>query len=131
MKAIVVKGPWATWIAERRKRIESRTWATLHRGPLLIVAGKAFDDAALFHDDVDDRPPSAFPRGVALCVVDVRHCRPMTKADEPLALCVAEPGRWAWVLGPARKIEPFPVRGQLGLFDVDDKLIRPVEVSAR
>lgn len=42
MKVISLRQPWATLVVVNRKRIETRSWATTYRGPLLIHAGKKF-----------------------------------------------------------------------------------------
>lgn len=39
MKALTLTQPWATLIAVGAKRIETRSWETLYRGPLAIHAG--------------------------------------------------------------------------------------------
>src|SRR5947207_1541600 len=41
MKAVSVHQPWAWAILSAGKTVENRTWATRHRGPLLIHAGRA------------------------------------------------------------------------------------------
>jgi len=105
MKAISLKQPWASWIAQGRKTIETRRWYTRHRGPLLICASK--------------QPKiNGLPTGKALCIVTVVDCRPMTKEDETAAICVLYPGAYAWLLADVKPIEPFPVKGSLGLYDV-------------
>lgn len=38
IKVITVWQPWATLIALRVKRLETRSWATKYRGPLAIVS---------------------------------------------------------------------------------------------
>lgn len=40
MKAIVIRQPWAEMILNGEKKIEYRTWATKHRGWILIVSEK-------------------------------------------------------------------------------------------
>lgn len=42
MKAITLTQPWATLVALKKKRIETRSWSTQHRGPLAIHAAKGF-----------------------------------------------------------------------------------------
>jgi hypothetical protein len=103
VKALSVKQPWANLIASGKKTIETRTWATEYRGDLLIVSS---------------RKPEIAPAGYAVAMVKVVDCRPMTERDEPAARCRKYEGAWAWVLGDVRRIEPFPVRGRLRLFDV-------------
>lgn len=39
MKALTIRQPWASLIALGVKTIETRSWATKHRGPVLIHAG--------------------------------------------------------------------------------------------
>lgn len=97
MKAISIRQPWASLIANGTKTIETRTWSTDHRGPLLICASK--------------------PDGRALCVVDVVDCRPMKRADSKAACCEPYDGAFAWVLRNVKLLEPFPVKGQLRLFE--------------
>jgi len=117
MKAISIKQPWASLIAAGVKTLELRAWPTDHRGPLLICSSR--------------RPViDGHRHGAALCVVDVVDCREMTRDDIPFA-CVQQfyPDHYAWVLRDVRLIEPFPVVGQLRLFDVRDGLIRPARVA--
>lgn len=106
MKAISLKQPWANLIAEGKKTIETRTWPTKYRGDILIVSSKS---------------PPIEPAGCAVAVVTIVDCRPMTKEDEEAACCALYPGAWAWVIENIRKVEkPFPVRGMLGIYEVDD-----------
>lgn len=103
MKALSVKQPWANLIASGTKTIETRLWPTDYRGPLLIVSSKA---------------PKIYPAGYALAVAELIDCRPMTASDEQAACCARYSGAFSWVMRDVRKIEIFPVRGRLGLYDV-------------
>lgn len=119
MKALSVKQPWAELIASGRKTIELRTWARGHRGELLIVSGLRFDARAAAVD-VDG------PRGVAVCVVelvDVRAAHPSDSEAAYFPVPADASGVFAWVLANPRRLMPRPVRGVLGLFNVD--LARP------
>lgn len=104
IKALSVKQPWANMIAGGEKTIETRRWATDHRGDLLIVSSKT---------------PNIAPAGYAVAIVRVVDCRPMNRSDEPQACCGIYEGAYAWVLADVRPIQPFPVRGQLGLYEVE------------
>lgn len=104
MKALSVKQPWANLITSGEKSIETRTWGTEYRGPLLIVSS---------------RTPRIAPAGYAVALVDVVECRPMMLSDEKGARCPVYDNAIAWLLRNIRAIEPFPVKGQLGVFDVD------------
>jgi len=104
MKALSIRQPWANMIASGKKTIETRTWRTNYRGPLLIVSS---------------RTPRIDPAGYALAVAELIDCRPMTREDEEKACYQIYPRAQAWVLTNIRRIDPFPVNGKLGLYDVD------------
>ena len=111
LKALSIKQPWANLIVSGEKTIETRVWATPYRGRVLLVSSKQ---------------PKIEPAGFALGVAELVECRPMTKRDEPAARCELYPKAVAWVLQNVKAIEPFPMKGQLGLFDVeisDDQLV--------
>jgi ASCH domain len=114
MKAVSIKQPWASLIALGVKTLEVRAWPTIHRGPMLICSSR--------------RPVIEGHRhGSALCTVNVIDCRPMTRSDIPFA-CVEKfyPKHFVWVLRDVNLIQPFSVVGQLRLFQIGDKLIRPL-----
>lgn len=104
MKAISIKEPWSGMIQDGRKTIETRTWKTKHRGPLLLCACKK---------------PASLISGLAFAVANLVECRDMMVEDEPLACCKFYPYANAWILEDIKLIKPFPVRGRLGIFNVD------------
>lgn len=105
MKAISIQQPWANMIASGEKTIETRTWSTEYRGEIVIVSSKK---------------PDIPPAGFALAVATLVECRPMSVLDEPAAQCRKTPKAVAWVLDNIRRIKkPFPVQGELGVFDLD------------
>ena len=106
MKALSIQQPWASMIASGIKTIETRVWSTEYRGPLLICATKK--------PEVD-----GLPVGVALCIVELVDCRTMTEEDQVKACCEIYPRAHSFVLKRLRSVEPFPVKGQLGFFDVE------------
>ena len=112
LKAISLKEPWVTLIATGEKTIETRVWCTKHRGPLLIVGSQ--------------KPVGEFA-GKAACVVDVLDCREMTVEDEAEACIELYPRAKAWIIDNLRLVKPFHVKGQLGIYDVDDALIEYLE----
>ena len=103
MKALSFKQPWANLIASGKKTIETRSWGTDYRGEILIVSAKR---------------PKIAPAGFAVAVARLVECRPMTLSDERAAMCEVYEDAVAWVLRDIRPLRPFPVTGQLGLFDV-------------
>lgn len=118
--ALSVKQPWASLIASGRKSIETRTWQTSYRGPLLICAGKSPDmDAIVRFGGSPEDWELRFPPGIALCVVSLVTITPMTQYDEASACCARYPGAYAWRFGPSIAITAhFTVKGKLGLFKV-------------
>ena len=47
MKAITLTQPWATLVAIKAKRIDTRSWSTRYRGPLAIDAAKGYTNEAM------------------------------------------------------------------------------------
>jgi hypothetical protein len=125
MKALSVQQPFALEILSGQKAIEVRTWDTLHRGDLLICSsGKpAFPKEEM--EELEEEYGCVFLYGHALCVVRLADARLMRKGDEEKALMDAiDPEAYSWILEDARPVIPFPVKGQQGLFNVDDRLIQ-------
>jgi len=114
MKALSLTQPYANFIRDGLKTIETRTRPTKHRGPLLICATKKRVMDPKTYKVIE-------PRGVAVCIVTIINCRPMTKEDEKAACFEWNKKLWAWELDFLHVIEPFPVRGMLGIFNVDYK----------
>ena len=55
-----------------------------------------------------------------VAVATLVDCRPMSVLDEPAAQCRKTPTAIAWVLENVRRIKkPFPVQGELRVFEVD------------
>lgn len=112
MRALSVRQPWATLIARGEKTVETREWETHYRGPLLICSAKRW---ALGNEAMD---PNEFPLGMALCTAVLVDCHRMGPDDVRLSQCAWNTELYAWVLADIRRIEPFPVRGMPGLFNV-------------
>ncbi len=112
LKALSIKQPWANMIVAGEKTIETRVWATSYRGRILLLSSKQ---------------PKIEPAGCAVGLADLVECRPMTMRDEEAARCQLYSDAVAWVFCNVEAIEPFPLKGQLGLFDVEiaEELIRP------
>lgn len=109
--ALSIKEPWISMIVNGEKTIETRTWpcpSFLYRKNLLLVGSKS--------------PKGEFS-GKAACVVTFAGNREMRKEDEAAACCEVYPRAKCWLLEDVRKVKPFPVRGRLRLYEVDDSLI--------
>ncbi len=107
-KALSLKQPFANLVASGQKTIETRKWKTDYRGDLVICSSKTMDIA---------------PAGYALCIVELFHIEPMKKEHEIAACCEIYDGAYSWFLRNLRQLDPiFPVKGQLGIFDLDLKV---------
>lgn len=124
MRALTIRQPWAAAIAHGPKRVENRGGPipAKHLGTtILIHAGAEEDDNALPRDMV--RQWDQHFRAVvavatlASCHQDEGCCRPW-----------GFPGTWHWELTDVQALAhpPRPVRGQLGLWTVDDDVLAAV-----
>lgn len=112
MKALSIDPEYAWYIHEEEKTVECRTWKTNYRGPLLICASRI--------------PVEGFISGHAICVVNLVDVVPFTEDHLEAAAMdeMPEAKCYAWILDNACPIIPFPVRGKMGLFDVDESNIQ-------
>lgn len=116
MKALSVRNPYAHLIMVGEKELEFRTWRTDFRGDLLICS-------------------SANPKiknticGHALCVVKLHDVFEVTKDNyKDFGLDEKPDGNmYAWQLTDVRLIKPFPVKGKLNFFNVEDDLIEIID----
>lgn len=133
MKAISIKQPWAKFIAHGLKSLEIRSWQTSFRGQLLIVASKKADhfmrafpqkthpEHGVWLAEINGQNAidDYYHLGKALAIVELVKIEPMRKEHEELALCDYSPGLFAWHLMLIKQIEPFSVKGQLSLYEVE------------
>ena len=112
MKALSIDPEFAYYISNGEKTVECRSWKTNYRGTLLICAGKA--------------PVPGCISGHAYCTAELVDVVPFTEEHVEAACMegVPEGKFYAWILDDVRYIYPIPVRGKMGLFDVDDSLIK-------
>jgi hypothetical protein len=128
MKALTICQPYATMImqpydGESIKRVENREWPTSYRGPLIIHAGKSREWCGSEKDE-------SLPRGVILGVVDLIDCvRVPEYLDKYDANGEHAHGSWCWVLRNPQAIrDPIPYKGQLGLFEISDEILKQAGV---
>jgi hypothetical protein len=114
MKALSVRQPWAFLIVYGGKDIENRTRMTSYRGRLLIHASQKVDREAIEYFGLD---PALLLRGAVIGVADLVD---VVAASESAWFF----GPWGWVLEGARPLTAVPMLGALGLFEVDDSLVR-------
>jgi hypothetical protein len=113
VKAISLHQPWASMVARGIKDIETRKWHTEYRGKLLICSTK--------------KPvlPN-YPLGMALCIVEITHCRPMLLIDQERACCPWRHDLFSWFLTHRLPIKYFPIIGRQRFYEVE----LPDEVSS-
>jgi hypothetical protein len=121
MKALTVRQPWASLIVAGVKDVENRSRNTRHRGPLAIHVAQT--RAA----DGSERGWQEFRRlnldlqlGEVIGVVDLYD----VVRDSPSKWAI--PDSFHWLLRHPRRVKPVPLRGRLGLWDMDDSPLRPV-----
>jgi len=135
MKAISIKQPWAQLIAQGLKTLEIRSWKTKYRGPLLICASAKSADflkaykklnhptRGIWHEDREEGPGSDWENyyqlGKAIAIVELIDIKPFEPSNEQEALCDYAPGLYAWRLKLIEQIEPFNVKGQLNIYNVN------------
>jgi len=132
MKALSIKQPWAYFIARGIKTIEIRSWQTHYRGRLLICASqtpaplvkktKDIDQAGRFYTFERAMPGNGdyMHYGKAIAIAELYDVTDFLPSHEGKggSLIDHEPGLFAWHLRNVEIIEPFAVKGQLGLFNV-------------
>lgn len=141
MKAITICQPYASAIMSGIKRVENRDWPTNYRGPLLIHSGKSrqwldsYDGAQMeemeqagFKFDEDGQLIITHPEyfGAIIGIVDLVGC---TKLDKYLEYIGNQDawafGEYCWIIENPRWVKPvIPYRGQLGLFNVPDEVVK-------
>jgi activating signal cointegrator 1 len=109
MKALTLTQPWATLVALGAKGIETRSWATSHRGPVAIHAAKGLADlggerglTALCErepfrsvlEEAGITSPKELPRGAVVAMAELVDCRPTQIDRHGLALYQQPDGIW-------------------------------------
>ncbi len=150
MKCISLTQPWASLVILGHKGVETRSWRTKHRGPLLIHASRKFPAEAQalcnvepFRTALQGAAPSSLPLGQVLGSVLLLDCVPTNDflldsapplpGDESrprltrkeLAFGDYSPGRFGWLLEqPTPLVVPLTWKGHLNLFEVPDEVLK-------
>jgi len=121
MKCLSVRQPWATLIVMGLKDVENRRWVPRHRGRLLIHAG-----ASMTVSDLDylarkygiELDRSSLVLGAILGAVDLIDCKKKASSRWHVR------GQFGWYLTDPRRLRtPIPYKGQLGIFEVPNRLL--------
>jgi len=133
-----IRQPWAWLIVNGFKNIENRDWPTDYRGPLLIHAGKAFDEDCFTRTTIDldlfDRFGIEVFNSIPRCTTDYRLGCIIGQADL-VDVVEKSDSRWfcgdyGFVLENARTIDPIPYAGKLKLFDVPRDVVQVAPVCS-
>lgn len=132
IKAISLWQPWASAIALGNKAIETRSWRTAYRGPILIHAARKFTVFAKSFAATEralGRMPARVPLGAIVAMAQLVACEPTEELN--LSISALERmygdysfGRWGWVLKDVMAFtEPVGYRGAQGLFEVPQSAV--------
>jgi hypothetical protein len=132
MKALSIQQPWAWFIVNGYKDVENRSWPTSFRGPVLIHAGKKFDEDGWLYlknggfartgekaaqrlkqeGNITPRQMMQLCGGI-VGVCEIVDC--VKKSDSPWFF-----GEYGFVIKNAKPIPFMPYKGKLGFFDVSE-----------
>ena len=132
MKAITIKQPFATLIAEGLKEYEFRTWKTNYRGDILIHAGNTSDKEAMKrfeHLNLD------YPLGCIIAKASLTDCVEidetmkdvLRKKNYVIYEGTTESDNWhgyGFKLENICKISPIPTNGKLSLWDYEGEIVK-------
>ena len=145
MKAITLIQPWATLLVSGHKTVETRAWATNHRGPLLIHAGVSKNRVI---DFLFTQEPFAsclkelgyqcskdLPRGKIVGIVTVESVAKAEDISKNLsekekAFGDFRQGVFSWICkNPIIFKNPIPLRGELRIFEVESYRLKNTEAE--
>lgn len=137
MKALTLWQPWASLVALGEKSIETRSWSTKYRGPLVIHSAASVKSwlgpsryseefqvalaSALARHDLDPKKP--LPLGCVLCTVILLKIEPTEEVRDGInpqerVFGNYDDGRYAWHM--ERSIvfpKPIPAKGNRMLWN--------------
>ena len=130
MKAITIKQPYATLIAEGLKEYEFRTWKTKYRGDILIHAGKGVDkDAMKRFEHLNLEYPSGciIAKATLADCVEIDDAMKSTLREKNFLVYqgTTESSDWhgyGFKMENVEKMSPIPVDGKLSLWEYDEQI---------
>ena len=119
MRALSLWQPWASLIYDGRKKIETRDWEMLYRGPLAIHAAKRMTTEEKWASEDFGYEWKTLPLGAVLCIVNVVDCvrfpHPKAPPDEYGDFTG---GRFGFLMEMVEKFErPIPAKGMQGIWN--------------
>lgn len=136
MKSLFWKQPYGSLMLFGK--IETRTWQTSYRGPVLICTSKQqYDFATVNEISGDVQLYRLVPLlgltvttqllGYAIAVGNLVDCRPMLKEDEDRTFVQYQPGLYCHEYNNIKTIRPFPYQGHLSFREVPEKIIEQIK----
>jgi hypothetical protein len=146
MKALSIKNPFAGLVVTGAKLYEVRSFKTSYRGELVICSTKKDLGAEVvnysnpedypFRFDtwktIEEHEVDSIPNGCAVGIVQLVDVIKFTGTKEQEAKAFVQldaaqekyPDKqlYLWVFSNPKKINPVPVKGRLGIFNLDIKL---------
>ena len=118
LHTLSIRNPWAMEIILGRKDVENRVWKPRLDTPfrLNIHAGKVFDDDASHYTSLT-REQCADRMGALIGIVTVVGIHDGIACHGACSQW-AMTSLWHWELSGAHAIDPIPMRGRLGLWEV-------------
>lgn len=130
MKVLTIKEPYASLISKGIKKYEFRTWKTNYRGEVLLHAGKGFDKKNkklntyklnYLHECIIAKAK------ITDCIkVDDKFREQLKRENEIVYSNIIYDKTWngyAFKLENVESIKPIEIKGQLGLWNIDDEYI--------
>ena len=129
MKALTIKEPWATLIAEGYKEYEFRVWKTNYREEVLIHASKNYDKELIkkFSDrNLTYNPGKIIAKAtITDCIlVDEEFSKKMLEKDPVVYKNLSkkrDKKLYGFKIENVEKIDPIEVNGKLSLWEYDYK----------
>lgn len=127
MKVLSIKEPFATLIANGKKKIETRSWKTNYRGEMFIHAsGKTLAKEILSNDYIKNIIKNmSMNYGNIICrcnlvdciYVDEKCLKEIKQNSNEYLLGDYKIGRYAWIIKDVTLIHPIPAKGQLNIWN--------------
>lgn len=144
MKVISIIQPWATLIALKEKKYETRSWKTKHRGEIAIHASKKVDKHICKQEPFKSiltkhgYNENNLPKGAIIAISNLIDCLEI-EVNEGLISLVSDGrylkingneiefgwydnGRYAWELQNIKQIGAIPAKGKLGLWNYNEHI---------
>ena len=129
IRALTVRQPWASLIADGLKTIEVRTMRTHYRGLLLIHAGKTVAEYGYDPRSQVSGDPLEYPLGCSVAIARLAGCRQLEPDDDRAACADPDwwPGlwdapeswmyaAWGWLIDDVTPLPHVALRGRQGLW---------------